>query len=146
MVLILSSLILEQQLAMQYPSQPLLFQITSRIAAKLTSSCIPRMNMEIINVTENLKSITSEGFDNISMKIIKTTMHEVAMPLAHIFNQSFLTGTVPDNMKIAKIVPIFKSGNKKKAQQLQTDMYSPCFLKTIGKTRMQSACKLPRDT
>ena len=43
---ILSSLILEQQLAMLYPSQPLLFQITSLIAAKLTSSCIPRMNMK----------------------------------------------------------------------------------------------------
>ena len=38
MVLILSSPILEQQLAMQYPSQPMLFQITSLIIAKLTSS------------------------------------------------------------------------------------------------------------
>ena len=56
------------------------------------------------------------------------------MALAHIFNQSFLTGTVPDNMKIAKIVHIFKSGNKiKNTQQLQTDKYSSCFFETISK-------------
>ena len=72
----------------------------------------PTDEHEIINVTKNLKSSTSEGFDNISMKISKTiNVHEVAMPLAHMFNHSFLTGTVPDNMKIAKIVPIFKTGN-----------------------------------
>ena len=47
------------------------------------------------------------------MEVIKITVHEVAEPLAHIFNQSFLTGIVPGNMKIPKIVPIFKSGNKK---------------------------------
>ena len=70
----------------------------------LTHNCQTKFFMyptdehEIINVTKNLKSSTSEGFDNISMKIIKTTVHQVAMPLAHIFNQSFLTGTVPDNM------------------------------------------------
>ena len=58
------------------------------------------------------------------------------MPLAHIFNQSFLTGTVPDNMKIAKIVPIFKSGNKKHStiKLLQTDLsILPAFSKLLEK-------------
>ena len=30
------------------------------------------------------------------MKVIKTTVHDIAVPLAHIFNQSFLTGTGPE--------------------------------------------------
>ena len=85
------------------------------------------------NVTKNLKSSTSEGFDTISMKIIKTTVHEVAMPLAHIFNQSFLTGTVPDNMKIAKIVPIFKSGNKKMLNNCRPISILPAFSKLLEK-------------
>ena len=81
------------------------------------------------------------------MEVIKTTVHEVAVPPAHIFNQSFLTGIAPGNMKITKIVPIFKSGNKKNTQQLHTDKYiSLCFFETIRKTRMQSACKLSRET
>ena len=78
---------------MQYPSQPLL------LSDYLTHNCQTNFFMyptnvhEIINVTKHLKSGTSEGFDNISMKIIKTTVHRVAMPLAHIFNQS----TLPEN-------------------------------------------------
>ena len=105
----------------------------------LTHSCQTNFFMhptdehEIINVTKNLKSSTSEGFDNISMKIIKTTMHEVAMPLAHIFNQSFITGTVPDNMKIAKIVPIFKSGNKKMLNNYRPISILPTFSKLLEK-------------
>ena len=82
---------------------------------------------------QNLKSSTSEGFDNISMKIIKTTVHHVAMPLAHIFNQSFLTGTVPDNMKIAKIVPIFKSANKKMLNNYRPISILPAFSKLLEK-------------
>ena len=38
-------------------------------------------------------------------------MKEVVAPLTHMFNQSFLLGVVPDQMKIAKIVPAFKAGN-----------------------------------
>ena len=93
----------------------------------------PTDEHEIINVTKNLKSSTSEGFDNISMKLIKTTVHQVAMLLAHIFNQSFLTGTVPDNMKIAKIVPIFKSGNKKMLNNYRPISILPAFSKLLEK-------------
>ena len=98
---------------MQYPSKPMLF------SDYLTDNCQTNFFMHptdehgIINVTNIFKSSTSQGFDNISMKVIKTTVHEVAAPLAHIFNQSFITGSVADNMKITKIVLLFKSGNKK---------------------------------
>ena len=36
----------------------------------------------------------------------------IAKPLAHIFNLSFSCGIFPDHMKIAKIIPIFKNGQK----------------------------------
>ena len=94
-------------------------QSTNTFSDYRTDNCQTNLFMyptdehEIINVAKNLNSSTSQGFDNISMKIIKTNVHEVAVPLAHISNQSFLTGTFPDNMKIAKIMPIFKSGIKK---------------------------------
>ena len=68
---------------------------------------------ELVGVTSSLKTNTSQGFDNLSTRIIKQTMGEVATPLSHIFNQSFLTGLVPEKLKIARIVPIFKSGEKK---------------------------------
>ena len=41
-------------------------------------------------------------------------MHPSVKPLtiAHIFNLSLFCGVFPDYMKIAKIIPIFKNGQK----------------------------------
>ena len=49
--------------------------------------------------------------DNISSKLPKTIVNEIAPILSHIFNRSLATGTVPSLLKIAKIDPIFKSGD-----------------------------------
>ena len=45
------------------------------------------------------------------MKLIKLCKAELAPILAHINNQSLLDGIFPDSLKIAKVIPIFKSGN-----------------------------------
>jgi hypothetical protein len=37
---------------------------------------------------------------------------EIITPLEHIFNMSILTGVVPSDLKIAKVIPIFKKGDK----------------------------------
>ena len=67
---------------------------------------------EIKEVVHKMKPKTSCGFDNIQMKIIKEIIDNIKTPLTHIFNQSFVTGIVPKQMKIAKVVSIFKSGKK----------------------------------
>ena len=69
----------------------------------------PTCEAEILHTTTNLKSSTSECFDNISTKMLKQTMKEVASPLAHI---SLSHGIFANDMKLAKIVPILKNGNK----------------------------------
>ena len=67
----------------------------------------PTNEAEILHTTTNLKASTSEGFDNISTQIIKQTMKEVATPLTHIINLSLYHGIFPNDMKLAKIIPIF---------------------------------------
>ena len=67
---------------------------------------------EISRITAKLNNTTSTGFDNISTNLLKCTANEIAIPLSHIINLSFSTGIVPDKMKIAKVIPIHKSGNK----------------------------------
>ena len=37
---------------------------------------------------------------------------QVVKPLVHIFNISFSTGIFPSEMKMAKVIPLFKSENK----------------------------------
>ena len=71
----------------------------------------PTHQEELISIANSLKSSNSQGFDSIPVQIVKSTIREVATPLSHILYKSFQTGVVPDDMKIAKIVPIYKSGN-----------------------------------
>ena len=42
---------------------------------------------------------------------MRETINEISTPLEDIINLSFVTGSVPENLKIAQIIPIFKSGN-----------------------------------
>ena len=67
---------------------------------------------EITNVVTHLKTKCSVGFDSISTKLIQHTIEDIIIPFRHIINQSFVTGVVPKNLKVAKIIPIYKSGNK----------------------------------
>ena len=73
--------------------------------------------------------------------LIQKTLKEVAAPLTHIFNQSFLMGVFPDQMKIAKIVPVFKAGNKKILNNYRPISILPAFSKNSRKT-----CKYSSNT
>ena len=60
----------------------------------------------------NLKSLKDSacGSDELSPKIIKMSMNVITDPLLHVCNVSLLGGIFPPELKIAKVVPIFKSG------------------------------------
>ena len=69
----------------------------------------PVTKYDIIKITNTLKPKTSSGYDELSTKLLKHIINEIIDPITHIINQSLLTGIVPDKMKIAKLVPIYKS-------------------------------------
>lgn len=50
------------------------------------------------------------------MKIIKLASSEIVVPLQYIFNLSLETGQFPENMKIAKVNPVYKNGNISKIE------------------------------
>jgi len=56
------------------------------------------------------KNNKSLGIDNIGPKILKEVCSYIANPLTYIFNLSFSAGVVPDSLKLAKIIPIYKKG------------------------------------
>ena len=61
---------------------------------------------EIKIVVTNLKTKCTVGFDSLSTKLILQTIGEIIIPLRHIINQSFVTGVIPENLMVAKIIPI----------------------------------------
>ena len=72
----------------------------------------PVSKVDIANIVSNLKNKTSQGHDGISTKLVKQTIGPILDVITHIINISLLEGIVPDQMKIAKILPIYKSGDK----------------------------------
>ena len=67
---------------------------------------------EITSIVKNFKNKKSTDSTNLDMAIIKSIIDTIAKPFTHICNSSFLTGTFPNKMKTAKIIPIYKSGDR----------------------------------
>ena len=54
----------------------------------------------------------SADYNDINMSMVKQIINQIVRPFVHICNVSFQTGVFPDKMKIAKVVPLFISGEK----------------------------------
>lgn len=84
----------------------------------------------IIKLINNLQSSSAPGPDNIPAKILKATNTASSRFLQIIFTQSISEGTIPDDWKLSKVTPVFKSGHKSDPSN-----YRPIALTCI-------ACKL----
>jgi hypothetical protein len=71
----------------------------------------PIISQDIIDVIKQLKPKHSLDPSNLSMVLLKKVSNLICMPLKHIVNLSLTTGEIPLQMKTAKVVPIFKSGD-----------------------------------
>ena len=66
----------------------------------------------ILEMCAKLKPKLSSGPDCISSKLLKIIMPIIIEPFCHLINLSFETGFIPDQFKTAKVVPVFKSGER----------------------------------
>ena len=73
---------------------------------------VPTHRNEIIKIVSSLDNNKSPGHDCIGNYLLKNIISYVVDPLVHIVNLSLTSGLVPSNMKIAKVIPIFKKGDK----------------------------------
>jgi hypothetical protein len=74
-------------------------------------SSVPVSPVELDLALGNLQDKKTPDLNNVSMHLVKKVINFVRAPLLHIFSRSLSTGIIPDKMKIAKVVPIFKSGS-----------------------------------
>ena len=68
---------------------------------------------QTLKTVKNMENKLTEGLDGMSNKLIKNIINSIATPLTTVINKSLAEGIFPDDMKIAKIIPLFKSGNEK---------------------------------
>ena len=60
----------------------------------------------------NLSIHKTTGLDGMSAKLLEDSGSVIASPLAHITNLSLHLGCVPDKMKTARVIPLFKNKSK----------------------------------
>lgn len=73
------------------------------------------------------------GHDSLPTKYIKKVAEYICQPLSFVFNTSFLTGIFPDEMKIAKVIPLFKSGSHELVSNFRPISLLPIFSKIFEK-------------
>ena len=67
---------------------------------------------EVSTQIANLENKKSAGHDGLTNKFLKLSLCYLIRPLTDIYNTSISTGIYPDELKVAKCVPIFKKGKK----------------------------------
>ncbi|MES9881006.1 MAG: reverse transcriptase domain-containing protein, partial [Sedimenticola sp.] len=83
-------------------------------------------NEKVTKVIQQLKASKSAGPDNFHPKLFKETVEKISIPLTLMFQKSLNEGELPISWKIANVTPIFKSGNKQKAEN-----YRPISLTSV---------------
>ena len=71
---------------------------------------LPVTSNEIEEVISTLNTKKACGPFSIPAKLLKLLKCFLSKPLETVFNISFTTGMVPDNFKVAKVIPIHKKG------------------------------------
>ena len=72
---------------------------------------IDEIDLDIVINEINPKS--SCGYDDISSKMLKKIYPSIKVPLLQLINQSLQCGIFPEELKLAKIVPIYKNKEDK---------------------------------
>ena len=79
----------------------------------------------------SLKPNKTPGYDNINVNVVKKIYEELKTPLMRIFNLLLSTGIFPDKLKIAKVFPVSKNGEKDLLTNYRPISVLPCFSKIL---------------
>ena len=87
---------------------------------------------EIREIIKSLQPKKSTSHDNLSALVIKLFGEQIAMPLSILINMSMSEGIVPDDLKIAKIIPVHKSNAKDDISNYRPISLLPSISKILG--------------
>ena len=84
---------------------------------------------DVMCIISKLPNKKSTGYDEISTETIKILSAVISPTLSLIINKCILNGTVPDEMKVSKIKPLFKKGNVTLLNNYRPISLLPCVSK-----------------
>ncbi|XP_073235694.1 uncharacterized protein [Porites lutea] len=87
------------------------------------NDCFPLKKVKVKNVTLSKPWITKG--------LLKSSLSLICAPLTYIINLSLNSGVVPQEMKIARVIPLFKSGDKSLFTNYRPVSVLPVFSKFL---------------
>ena len=91
----------------------------------------PIVEMDITKMIEKFNQNKSAGNDDIGNYIIKRVAKEIVKPLTLIFNLSMSTRVVPNKLKKAKVIPIYKKEDAEIFSNYRPVSLLPCFTRIL---------------
>ena len=91
----------------------------------------PTTEQEIIEICASFRAGTAAGYDQITRNVIKEIIDLIVQPLMYITNLPLRSGTVPDQVKIARVVPLFKTGDLSLFTNYRPVSVLPAFSKIL---------------
>ena len=69
----------------------------------------PTSQQEVDHIINGLPAKSSSGHDDVSNILLKSLKPSLTYPMTLIFNQLLETGTFPERMKLAEVIPLYKN-------------------------------------
>jgi hypothetical protein len=108
----------------------------SQVSVKYNHSSmflLPVHEEETVTVVSKLRGKKSAGFDEITEFLVKECIQCIKKPLSFICNETINQGSFPNLMKIAKIRPAYKNGNRQEINNYTPISILPVFSKSLEK-------------
>ena len=116
-------------LAKSIPSDPC--SPTTFIKRNLQSMAImPIIKNYVIDIIKNLK-VSSPGWDSIAAVVVKATYPCFIEPLTHLLNLSVMYGVFPSELKLAKVIPLYKANDPMMFSNYRPVSVLPVFSKIL---------------
>ena len=107
---------------------------TSYLQQKKSSLCLETVNeVEVFLLLENLDGKKSFGVDKLHPYLASIAAFEIFRPVTYIINLSLKQCIYPDNLKIAKVIPIFKQGSRDSCDNYRPISVLPVLSKILEK-------------
>ena len=68
--------------------------------------------VKVYNLINNLSTSKATGIDKISAKVLRAAASAIAPSLTEIFNMSIVSNRFPSDWKTARVIPLFKNGQR----------------------------------
>jgi hypothetical protein len=101
-----------QTLTAKIPPTSISYKTYMPMSNPSSLTLLPTNEFEILHIINNLDDSSCHGDDDIPVSVIKSVADLIAPQLSLIINHSISKALFPSDLKLAKVIPLYKSGSR----------------------------------